>query len=291
MRAASDKGKVTVPGLVAKKPAGAKISAITAYDAPTARLVDDAGIDLILVGDSVGNAVLGRPDTLSVTMEEMLHHCRAVTSSPRRALVVGDMPFLSYHAGADEAIRNAGRFLKEGGASAVKLEGPRASIVKKIVKAEIPVMGHLGLTPQSVHRMGGYKVQGTSPEARERLLDAALRLQDAGAFALVLEGVPRDLAALLTRRLHIPTIGIGAGPDCDGQILVLHDLLGLSPDKPPKFVRRYASLYELSRTAVAAYVRDVEVGRFPSDAESYHGPEKTVPAPSELEPAKNEDWL
>lgn len=279
--------KITVPLLVDKKHIGQRITAVTAYDAPTALMVDEAGIDVILVGDSVGNVVLGRPNTLSVTLEEMLHHTRAVTSAPRRALVVGDMPYMSYHAGADEAVANAGRFVKEAGAAAVKLEGPRPSLVKKMVKAELSVMGHLGLTPQSLHRMGGFRVQATSPEARDRLLEGALRLEDAGAFAIVLEGVPREVAALVTRRLTIPTIGIGAGPECDGQILVLHDLLGLGNDKPPKFVRRYANLMELGRTAVAAYIRDVETGRFPSDAESYHAPSMLPIA----EVAKDEDWL
>ncbi len=263
---------VTVPGVIKKKRDGKRISALTAYDAPMARMVDGAGVDIILVGDSLSNVILGRKDTLSVTMEEMLHHTRAVSSVVERALVVGDMPFLSYQVSAKEAITNAGRFIKEAGASAVKLEGGRDSLIRRIVEAEIPVMGHLGLTPQSLHRMGGYRVQGKTAKTRLELLRQAEGLQAAGAFAVVLEGVPREVAADITARLDIPTIGIGAGPDCDGQILVFHDLLGLLPEEPPKFVRRYASLFETGRTAIAAYVRDIELGRFPSDEESYHAP-------------------
>lgn len=286
------KDRVTVPGILAKKKAGERITCLTAYDAPTGRMVDEAGIDLILVGDSVSNVVLGRPHTLSVTMDEMLHHTRAVTSAVRRALVVGDMPFGSYQVSPEAAIENAGRFVKEGGAAAVKLEGPRSSAIREIVRAEIEVMGHLGLTPQSVHRMGGYRVQATTVEGRERLVEHALRIEDAGAFALVLEGIPRDVAAQVTERLAIPTIGIGAGPECDGQILVLHDLLGMSPDKPPKFVRRYAAMFELGRAAVAAYMRDVETGRFPSDAESYHSTESAVETRVERGDGNgDEDWL
>jgi 3-methyl-2-oxobutanoate hydroxymethyltransferase len=285
--------RITVPLIVEKKRKGQKIAAITAYDAPTGRMVDAAQVDLVLVGDSLSNVVLGRPNTLSVTMDEMLHHTRAVTSQVLRALVVGDMPFGSYHVQVRQAIENAGRFIKEGGAAAVKLEGPRHQLVRAIVEAEIEVMGHLGLTPQSVHRMGGYRVQGTTPETQERLMEAALRIEDAGAFAIVLEGVPRELAAAVTARLRIPTIGIGAGPDCDGQILVLHDLLGMLPEKPPKFVRRYASLYELGKAAVAAYVRDVELARFPSDKESYRGPSTTVPGVGRDAPPKatEDDWI
>lgn len=285
--------RITVPSLAEKKRSGQKISAITAYDAPTGRMVDAAQVDLVLVGDSLANVVLGRPNTLSVTMDEMLHHTRAVTSQVVRALVVGDMPFLSYHVEEREAIQNAGRFIKEGGAAAVKLEGPRHTLVRAIVEAEMEVMGHLGLTPQSVHRMGGYRVQGTTPDAQERLMEAALRIEDAGAFAIVLEGVPRELGAAITARLAIPTIGIGAGPDCDGQILVLHDLLGMLPEKPPKFVRRYASLYDLGKAAVAAYVRDVELARFPSDKESYHGPSTVVPGVGrdQLPRATDDDWI
>lgn len=283
--------RITVPALARKKESGQKITAITAYDAPSGRMVDAAQVDLVLVGDSLANVVLGRPNTLSVTMDEMLHHTRAVTSQVVRALVVGDMPFLSYHVETRQAIENAGRFVKEAGAAAVKLEGPRHQLVHAIVEAEIEVMGHLGLTPQSVHRMGGYRVQGTTPEAQDRLMEAALRLEDAGAFAIVLEGVPRELAAAITARLTIPTIGIGAGPDCDGQILVLHDLLGMLPEKPPKFVRRYASMYELGKAAVAAYARDVEMGRFPSDQESYHGPSTVVPGVGRETPRTDDDWI
>jgi 3-methyl-2-oxobutanoate hydroxymethyltransferase len=272
-------GKITVPELTGRKPragslATPRITCLTAYDYPTARLVDDAGVDIILVGDSLGMVVLGYESTLPVTMDEMLHHTRAVRRATRHALLVADMPFGSYHGAAAEAVANAVRFVKEAGAEAVKLEGGerRLELIARLVEAEIPVMAHIGLTPQSVHAMGGFKVQGRTAETAERLLRDAHAVEAAGAFSVVLESIPRELAADITAELRIPTIGIGAGPECDGQVLVLHDMAGLSPGRQPKFTRGYADLAgELSR-AVAAYCDDVRQGRFPADAESYHLP-------------------
>jgi len=255
--------KVTIPGLLDKKLLHQPISALTAYDYASARLVDEAGLDVILVGDSLAMVMQGYENTLSITMDEMLLYTRGVRRAVRRALLVADMPFASYITEQD-ALTNASRFLKEAGAEAVKLEGGL------IVDAEIPVMGHIGLTPQAVHRMGGYKVQGKTTDAAERLRADALALEDAGCFSIVLEGVPRELARLITADLSIPTIGIGAGPDCDGQILVLHDLLSLTFAPPAKFVRRYADLGSVIREALTHYKRDVEARIFPSDAESYH---------------------
>ena len=228
-------GRVTTATLLEMKARGEKITMLTAYDYPTACLLDEAGIDMLLVGDSVGNVVLGYEDTLPVTMDEMIHHTRAVARGARRAMVVGDMPFLSYQASLPEAVLNAGRFLKEGGAQAVKLEGgsERANVVRALVETGIPVMGHLGLTPQSVHQLGGFRVQGKDEAAARRLLDSALALEEAGIFSLVLEAIPAELAAQVTSRLQVPTIGIGAGPDCDGQVLVVHDMLGLSGARCP----------------------------------------------------------
>ncbi|MCL6565850.1 MAG: 3-methyl-2-oxobutanoate hydroxymethyltransferase [Acidobacteriia bacterium] len=275
-------GKVTVPDILQRKtrtPDGSystatKITALTAYDYPTARLVDEAGVDILLVGDSLANVVLGYDSTLPVTMDEMLHHVRAVRRATRRALLVADMPYGSYHSSVAEGVANAVRFLKEGGAEAVKVEGGerRLELIARLVEAEIPVMGHVGLTPQSVHAFGGYRVQGKTLDAAERLLRDAHAVQAAGAFSLVLEGVPRELAARITAELRIPTIGIGAGPDCDGQVLVLHDLIGLVFGAPPKFVRRYAEVAGAIRQAIAEYCEDVRRGRFPGDAESYHLP-------------------
>jgi 3-methyl-2-oxobutanoate hydroxymethyltransferase len=265
--------KVTMPALAEMKRQGKLISSLTAYDYATARLVDEAGIDMILVGDSLAMVVLGQANTLAVTMDEMLHHTRAVSRAVRRALVVADMPFGSYHGTVAEGVANAIRFVKEAGAEAVKIEGPRVELVRALTEAEIPVVGHLGLTPQSVHRMGGFRVQGRSVDAALQLKTAALALAEAGAGAVVLEGVPRETAAAITAELPVPTIGIGAGPNCDGQILVLHDLVGLSFTPKAKFVRRYADAGALIRSAVEHYREDVEHRAFPSDEESYHLPE------------------
>jgi len=264
--------KVTMPALAEMKRQGKLISALTAYDYATSRLVDEAGIDLILVGDSLAMVVLGHENTLAVTVDEMLHHTRAVRRAARRALLVADMPFGSYP-GTTEGVANAIRFVKEAGAEAVKIEGPRIELVRALTEAEIPVVGHLGLTPQSIHRMGGYRVQGRTADAALELLADAQALAEAGAGALVLEGVPREVAAAITAELSIPTIGIGAGPECDGQILVFHDLLGLTFAPPAKFVRRYGDAGSLIRSAVEHYREDVERRAFPSDEESYHLPE------------------
>ncbi len=262
--------KVTMPALAEMKRQAKPISALTAYDYATSRLVDEAGIDLILVGDSLAMVVLGHENTLAVTVDEMLHHTRAVRRAVRRALVVADMPFGSYHGPVAEGVANAVRFIKEAGAEAVKIEGPRTELVRALTEAEIPVVGHLGLTPQSIHRMGGYRVQGRSASAALQLKAEAHALADAGAGLLVLEGVPCEVAAAITAELPIPTIGIGAGPDCDGQILVFHDLLGLTFAAPAKFVRRYADAGALIRSAVEHYREDVERRAFPTDDESYH---------------------
>ncbi len=262
--------KVTVPALAEMKRQGKPISALTAYDYATSRLVDEAGIDLILVGDSLAQVVLGHDNTLAVTVDEMLHHTRAVRRAVRRALVVADMPFGSYHGTVADGVANAVRFVKEAGAEAVKIEGPRAELVEALTEAEIPVVAHLGLTPQSVHRMGGYRVQARTVDTVLRLKSDAHSLADAGAGVLVLEGVPREVAADVTAGLSIPTIGIGAGPDCDGQILVFHDLLNLTFAPPAKFVRRYADAAALIRSALEHYREDVEHRAFPADRESYH---------------------
>src|SRR6202041_2642060 len=254
-----------VPDILARKylsssttSAAGRIVCLTAYDFPTARLLDEAGVDVVLVGDSLAMVVLGHENTLAVTMEEMLHHTRAVRRGVRRALVVADMPFGSYHGTVAEGLSNAVRFVKEAGAEAVKIEGPRAELVRALTEAEIPVVGHLGLTPQSLNRMGGYRVQARTAEAAQKLKDDALRLAEAGAGALVLEGVPREVASAITAELAVPTIGIGAGPECDGQILVYHDLLGLTFAPAAKFVRRYADAGSLVRQAIEHYREDVE---------------------------------
>ncbi|HUU14842.1 MAG TPA: 3-methyl-2-oxobutanoate hydroxymethyltransferase [Terriglobia bacterium] len=264
--------KITVPLILDRKLQGEKITCLTAYDYPTARLVDAAGIDMILVGDSLAQVVLGYDSTIPVTVEEMLHHVRAVRRATRRALLIADLPYGAYHVSDEEGLRAAVRFLKEGGAEAVKIEGGRKrfALIRRMVEAEIPVMGHIGLTPQSIHAMGGYRVQGQTLESVNDLLADAQAVEDAGAFAIVLEGIPRELAALTTRRLRIPTVGIGAGPDCDGQVLVVHDLLGLSFQSPAKFVRQYADLAATLRDALARYREDVLAGRYPNDQESYH---------------------
>jgi 3-methyl-2-oxobutanoate hydroxymethyltransferase len=271
--------KITVPSLLQRKSLSpqdsTKITCLTAYDYPTARLLDEAGVEVLLVGDSLGMVMLGHETTLPVTVDEMLHHTRAVRKGTRRALVVADMPFGSYHADLSESVRNAVRFVKEAGAEAVKVEGGerRLELIARLTESEIPVMGHVGLTPQSLHAMGGFKVQGKTPDAAEQLVRDARAVEAAGAFAIVLEGIPRELAALITRELRIPTIGIGAGPECDGQILVINDLLGLTFGPVPKFARQYANLSEIISSTVREYCADVRRGSFPSDAESYHMPE------------------
>ncbi len=265
---------VTVPLVRASKGRGVPLVMTTAYDAPTARIADAGGVELILVGDSVGMVVLGRDDTLRVTVDEMIHHTAAVTSQSPRALVVGDMPFLSYHVSVEETIRNAGRFITEGGASAVKIEGgrKRSRMIRALLDAEIPVMGHIGLTPQSVNAMGGFRVQGKARAQAEELLADAAALAEMGVFAMVLEGIPAELAKVITDDVDVPTIGIGAGPDCDGQVLVIHDLLGLTIGRAPKFVRKYADLNEQAVAAVSRYAADVRERQFPSAAESYTMP-------------------
>lgn len=265
-------GKVTVPSLLEKKVRRQPITVVTAYDYASARLVDQAGLDVVLVGDSLAMVMQGMENTLAITMDEMLLYTRGVRRGLQRALLVSDMPFGSYQASEDEGVANAIRFVKEGGAEAVKLEGGRehTALVRRVVDAQVPVMGHLGLTPQSVHRMGGYKVQGKTMPAIEQMRADALALEAAGCFSLVLEGVPRELARVVTDELHIPTIGIGAGPDCDGQVLVLHDMMSLTFSPPAKFVRRYADVGAVMLEALTGYRNDVEARRFPSDAESYH---------------------
>lgn len=277
-------GKITVPSLLERKslrPEDAtRITCLTAYDYPTARLLDEAGIEVLLVGDSLGMVMLGHETTLPVTVEEMLHHTRAVRKGTKRALVVADMPFGSYHAEIGESVRNAVRFVKEAGAEAVKVEGGerRLELIARLTESEIPVMGHVGLTPQSLHAMGGYKVQGKTLKAVEQLMHDALALERSGACCVVLEGIPREVAAMITQEVKIPTIGIGAGPNCDGQVLVFHDLLGLSFGPPAKFVRRYADIGSVISDAVRAFNDDVKSGAYPSDAESYHLPKETLAA-------------
>ena len=267
--------KVTVPSLRSRKRRNGDepIVMVTAYDEPGARIVSDAGADIILVGDSVANTVLGYEDTLHVDIDVMAHHTAAVARARPQCLILGDMPWMSYHLGPEDAVRNAASLIRAG-AHAVKLEGGRARlpVVEAIVRAEIPVMGHLGLTPQSVLAMGGFRVQGKSADAAGALLDAAKALSAAGCFAFVIEGVPDVVGTAVTEAIDVPTIGIGAGPGCDGQVLVFHDLLGLGKGSPPKFVRRYAELGQIATEAVASFADDVRQGRFPSDAETYHGP-------------------
>src|SRR3954470_22485120 len=279
---AGEPKSVTVPWVAGAPERGDHLVMVTAYDFPQGRAADAAGVDVILVGDSLAMVVLGHPDTLSVTMEEMLHHTRAVRRGVKRALLVADMPYGSFHLGEAQAVGNAIRFVKEAGAQAVKIEGARPELVAALVAAEVPVMAHLGLTPQSVHRFGGFKVQGRDEAARRFILDAAEQVETAGAFSLVLECVPTDLAAEVTRRLSIPTIGIGAGAECTGQVLVYHDLLGLEERIAPRFVRRYAELGKLSREAIEHYADDVRAGRFPAPEESYGGGVKPVEEPAKL---------
>ena len=264
--------KITIPFLYEKKRRGEKITMLTAYDYPTAAILDEAGIDILLVGDSLGMVVLGYENTLPVTMQEMIHHTAAVSRGVKNALVVGDMPYLSYHISHSESVGNAGRFIKEAGAGAVKIEGcgeDRLQTIRKMVEAEIQVMGHLGLTPQSVHKMGGFRVQGRGEEEEERLVTAARSLEEAGVFSIVLEGIPAELGKKITNAVCVPTIGIGAGSSCDGQVLVTHDLIGLSGMKVPKFVKKYASVREEIERAAREFKDEVEAGSFPAKEHTY----------------------
>jgi 3-methyl-2-oxobutanoate hydroxymethyltransferase len=274
------RAKITTQTLTEKKQRGEKITCLTAYDYASARLVDEAGIDIVLVGDSLAMTMLGHENTLSVTMGEMLHHTKAVHRGTKRGFLIADMPYASFQLEPKLAVRNAARFLKEGGAEAVKLEGgeKRAALVERMRDAEIPVMGHIGLTPQSVHMMGGYKVQGKSLNSVEQLMRDAIALDRAGVCCLVLEGIPREVAAMITDEVETPTIGIGAGPDCDGQVLVFHDILNLTFAPPAKFVRRYADVASVISDALNAYRNDVQSGGYPGDAESYHLPKDTAAA-------------
>lgn len=269
--AGSPRPRITAPAVLAMKRKGEPIAMVTCYDHPSALMADTAGVEMLLVGDSLGTVLLGYDSTLPVTMDDMLHHTKAVTRAKPSAMVIGDMPFMSYQASAEQAVLNAGRFVQEGGADGVKLEGGARVVeaVRRISEAGIPVVGHLGLTPQSVLAFGGYKVQARGEGDQERLIADALALEQAGCFALVLEGIPARLAAQVTRELRIPTIGIGAGVHCDGQVLVWHDLLGTFHGHTPKFVRRYAEVGDVTRDALTRYVADVKARRFPSDEESY----------------------
>jgi 3-methyl-2-oxobutanoate hydroxymethyltransferase len=266
--------KVTVPDILKKKARGEPLTCLTAYDYPTARIVDAAGVDMVLVGDSLAMVVLGYENTLPVTMEEMLHHTRAVHRGAQRALLIADMPFGSYQGDLNEGLANAVRFIKEAGAEAVKLEGgqKRLDLILKLVENDIPVMGHIGLTPQSIHALGGFRLQGKTLQAAEQLLGDAHAVEAAGAFSLVLESIPAEVAERITREVKIPTIGIGAGPHCDGQVLVWHDLVGLSFGVQPKFARRYADMRGMLERAVGDFVRDVASGGFPAEAETWRLP-------------------
>ncbi len=281
--------KVSAPSLRSSKQRGERLVCLTAYDYPTARIVDEAGIDVILVGDSLGNVVLGYGNTVPVTLEEILIHLKAVRRAVQRALLVADMPYGTFHTGDDDAVRNALRLVKEGGAEAIKLEGghKRVHLVKRLVDEEVSVMGHIGLTPQSINQLGAYRVQGKTPKTAQQLIDDAKALEDAGAFAVVLEVVPREIAKVITESISIPTIGIGAGVHCDIQVLVLHDMLGLSFGKQARFVRPYANLREVMTDAVSKYADDVRNGTYPSQAESYALPADTA-AELEIEtPSRN----
>lgn len=262
--------KVTIPDILQMKQEGRRIAMMTAYDYPFARLVDSGGVDAILVGDSLGVVFSGHDNTLRVTMDEMIYHTRAVARAKPQALLVSDMPYMSYHVSIEDACHNCGRMIKEGGAQAVKIEGGMnmAHVIRAVTAIDIPVMGHIGLTPQSIHRMGGYRVQGRREQA-ERIMEDAFAVQNAGAFCLVLEGIPAPLAARITAELSIPTIGIGAGPDCDGQVLVIHDILGLCEKYAPKFVKRYADLAPVITGAVAGYAEEVRSGAFPTAEHSF----------------------
>ncbi|HEX5964528.1 MAG TPA: 3-methyl-2-oxobutanoate hydroxymethyltransferase [Pyrinomonadaceae bacterium] len=281
--------KVSAPSLRSSKQRGERLVCLTAYDYPTARIVDEAGIDVILVGDSLGNVVLGYGNTVPVTLDEILIHLKAVRRAVNRALLVADMPYGTFHTGDDDAVRNALRLVKEGGAEAIKLEGghKRVHLVKRLVDEEISVMGHIGLTPQSINQLGAYRVQGKTAEAAQQLLDDAKAMEDAGAFAVVLEVVPREIAKLITESISIPTIGIGAGVHCDIQVLVLHDMLGLSFGKQARFVRPYANLRDVMTEAVTRYADDVRNGTYPSQAESYGLPAETAEELNIEIPARN----
>lgn len=263
--------RVTIQDFLKKKQEKKKITMLTAYDYPFAQIADEAGLDAILVGDSLGMVVQGNENTLPVTMDEMIYHTKMVSRAVKNALVIGDMPFMSYQASIEDAVRNAGRFLKEGGAAAIKIEGGAevAEHIRAMSRADIPVMAHIGLTPQSIHRMGGYKVQGKTEKAQKKLIEEAHAAEDAGAFSLLLEAIPINLAKQITQELSIPTIGIGAGVFCDGQVLVLHDVLGLFERFAPKFVKQYANLKAEALNAVRAYREDVEKGIFPSEEQSF----------------------
>ncbi len=269
--------KVTTLTIQEKKHRREVITCLTAYDYATSRLVDEAGIDMVLVGDSLAQVVLGYDNTLPVTMEEMLHHTRAVRRGVKSAMVIADMPFGAYQHDVNEGVRNALRFVKDAGAEAVKVEGgeKRCELVRRILDAEVPVMGHIGLTPQSLHKMGGFKVQGKDLSGIEQLMKDAIALDRAGVFCMVLEGVPREVAAMITQEVAAPTIGIGAGPECDGQVLVFHDILNLTFAPPAKFVRRYGDAAALISNAVRQFKADVESGSYPADEESYHLPKET----------------
>ncbi len=262
--------RITIGEIKEMKQRGEKIPMLTAYDYATAKLIDEAGMPLILVGDSLGMVVLGYESTIPVTMADMLHHTKAVVRGTKRALVIGDMPFMTYHASTSDALYNAGRFIQEGGAQAVKLEGGErvAEVVHRVVECGIPVMGHIGLTPQSIHQLGGYKAQGKTPEAASRLLKDARALDEAGAFAIVLETIPAPLARIITQKVSVPTIGIGAGPWCDGQVQVIGDLLGLFTDFVPRHAKQYAKLFNTIKGAVTDYMTEVKAGTFPTGKES-----------------------
>lgn len=264
--------KITVPKLRGMKRQGEKIAMVTAYDAAIANIIDEAGVDIVLVGDSLGNVVQGLPNTLPVTMDEMIYHTRIVSRGVKNAHLCGDMPFMSYQASKDEALRNAGRFIKEAGAESVKLETSECYLdtIYAISRAGIPVMGHIGLCPQSIHLLGGYKIQGRDFDGAERLLQLAKATEEAGAFSLVLESIPQDLANKITESINIPTIGIGAGPFCDGQVLVINDLVGLSPEPIPRFVKRYARIREIMTKAVRDFIVEVKEGEFPDTEHSFN---------------------
>ncbi|MGB2854144.1 MAG: 3-methyl-2-oxobutanoate hydroxymethyltransferase [Dehalococcoidia bacterium] len=270
--------RITINEIKEMKQRGEKIAMITAYDYSIAKLIDEAGMPLILVGDSLGMVMLGYETTIPVTMDEMIHHTKAVVRGTQRAMVIGDMPFMTYHVSTEDALRNAARFIQEGGAQAVKLEGGEtvAEKVKRLVECGIPVQGHIGLTPQSVHQFGGFKVVGKTPEAAVRLLNDAKALEEAGVFSIVLETVPAPLSKLITERVSVPIIGIGAGPDCDGQVQVVHDLLGLFTDFVPKHAKQYAVLCDIIRAAVSDYIAEVKEGSFPTEKQSYKMDESVI---------------
>ncbi len=271
--AANNNQRVTIPALQSKKANKEKITALTAYDFPIARIVDDAGIDLVLVGDSLGMVVLGYDNTMPVTMDEMIQHTKPVVRAVKRALVIGDMPYFSFHLSTEESVFNASRFIKEAGAQGVKIEGAskkRLRLIESLVEAEIPVMGHVGLTPQSIHHIGQFKVKGSEKGEARKVIQDAVNLEKAGVFAVILECIPMELAGIITEKLKVPTIGIGAGPRCDGQILVFHDLVGYSSGYLPKFVKKYADLHGIISQAVGKYKEDVQKGIFPDDEHSYH---------------------